>query len=455
MSGRISLNGIKSALFSSYMGSALDEPERNAEFCLKLLPDHCNPALAASPLQLIGDVAISRFFKGNRRTDKPNSYGNASFTAELLQCLKDNTPVLYMDGSPSKSCRESMLDNIRALIRSTGAKITPDHPVFTEYSPSEPEYQSNSEFIQLAYALRMLRAANTDGSMCYAVFLLVLCSIFWKDMHELTDCFTPETIFEATSQTSGGIWDLSEKQTLFTDPHYMNEYHVYLYKSTKRGGGILYQNASLTISNAQSPLPAATLTMDIGSESDIQFTGTPLFSANDDMVYIIMRSTQDRLGILCFKYEAFSSGNMYFRTGLLLTGFSGSHEPSVQKVIITARCLAEDEYPLADGYLKSFTDTLYLTDEQLAAFREKFRDQAWMDQFTDVFLPFIQLHKRTLYTITEKELLFYSMGNLSDLDRLRAMLSLRSVEGTDRSDAIPFFRLSEPADLYRLMKPSK
>lgn len=436
----------------------------NEDLCFALLSDDFNGKLAnrGCTIQNLGKSTVGKFVNGNFRSKASRAFANVDTTKRMLRQLRLDEQIPYRPNLelPPKTCRESMLCNIRFWVDQTRPAMTGSHPLFTELALIDESVLTEGELAQfqaLQAAITRLRSDNTPESLTYALFLLVLTAVFREKMAEIPQLYDPEEIRAALAPKVCPDEPLTDGQVPFTDPDYMHNYWVYLFRV---GYNWLYTRAHLRMTLSPEGDPQAELNLydDKGSAGgnrgpiDRRFTGTPYRSAHDKTVYVVMRDQNDTLGILFFQHEKFNFGSMYFRSGLFLSTASGSHVPMVQKVAISSRMLKPQELPYAEGFLKTGGTCITLTDQQLRSFREAFRGYPWMEEFERSLLPFIHGHACTCYRFDEAEILSYSLTELDEQDRLRIMLALKSLSEPNRKETRNSVDCVPPPDLHKLFR---
>lgn len=438
--------------------------KKNEDLSIALLSDDFNGKLAnqGCTVQNLGKSTLGKFVNGNLRSKHSRSFANADITKRMIDHIRADNPVPYrseLEMAP-RTCRESMLRNIRQLVDRTLPAMSGDHPLFTRLSLADETTLNDGEkeqFRVLQATIDSLRADGTPEALTYAVFLLVLTSIFRHQMAALPDLYDLQAIREALSSAPCAEPPLIDSQTPFVDSDYMNDYWLYLFRI---GYNRLYSRAHLSMSLDQNGTPHAELSLYDSNDTtaigrtpiDRRFSGTPYRSAHDKTVYIVMRDQNEKLGILTFQHQKFNFGPMYFRSGLFLFTSSDSNVPMVQRVAISARMLESEELPYAEGFLKTGGSGITLTDQQLQTFLKEFQNYPWMEEFERSILPFINSHACKCYRFDEAEILSYSLTELSEQDRLKVMLALKSLSESNRRESHTNLNCTTPPDLHKLFR---
>lgn len=439
-------------------------------FCMAVLPDSYDPARCENQGAHfftpdapggLSDQTINGLMRGNRKSAANLTYASAAFTKDLLGKLQSNAAVTYAD-RPAVPCVENMLAKIRALVRHHGTPRTREHPLFVRMdfgTLGECDEITRKAYRKMRMAIESLLERETQSSLSYAIFLLVVTAILQDRILAVDHLYNPAAI-EATldADIDAPLLDAgSRRHVPFTDPSYMNEYHVYLYHDTSYD---LFKTGHLTLTADGSGKSEATLTVETTTDSPITgrqtllraYTGRPMLSREDRMVHIAMADQKDSIIYLTFSYTQFSHAPMYFRPALLLSMAPETKSPQVQRVAIVARELGEEELPYIQGLLRTDGKQILITPRQLEIFLEMFRDYPWMGDFRANYLPIFATHQRQFYCFYEDELLSCSASDLPYEDRLRILLALKSVDPPNDNTLHKFTRASVPSKTHTILK---
>jgi hypothetical protein len=168
--------------------------------------------------------------------------------------------------------------------------------------------------------------------------------------------------------------------------------------------------------------------------------------------YIGMTDERNTFAFLSFSYMRFNFTPMYFRSGILVSSAPETKYPIAQRVAIVARKLEEEEMPYVRGLLKTGGRQVILTEAQYRLFLENFRDYPWMPDFEAHYAPLFEAHKKTVYCFRQEELMAWSIGDLSQEDRLRILLALRSVDNPSDRMQDKFLESAPPTRTHAIMK---
>lgn len=463
MSVNITLNFIRENWSSATR--ALDR----RTFCTAVLPDsydgsRCDHQGAHffAPDGL-SDQTVNGLMRGNRKSASNLACASAAFTKDFQGKLQSNAPVTYRDPrQPDSACVENMLAKIRALVRAHGTPRTKDHPLFARMdfgTLGDCDEITLKAYRKMRLAIENLLERETETSLSYAIFLLVVTAILQDRILAVDHLYNPDAIARTLDDdTDAPLLDTGAGHHVpFADPSYMNEYHVYLYHDTSCD---LFRTGHLTLQADGAGKSEATLTVETTTDSPITgrqtllrtYTGRPMLSRADQMVHIAMADQKDSIIYLTFSYSQFHHAPMYFRSALLLSMAPQTKTPQVQRVAIVARELDEEELPYIQGLLRTDGKQILITPRQLEIFLENFRDYPWMGDFKANYLPVFETHRRQFYCFYEDELLSCSASDLPYEDRLRILLALKSVDPPNDNTLHKFTRASVPSKTHTILK---
>lgn len=435
------------------------------QLCKALLPDayddqKCAEASALFFRQGINDTAslnestLRMLVNGNRRslTGGIDRMGSSAFTADLIRRLNDDCPIRFRDGS-LQSIRENLLQKIYDLVRTTVPRLDRTCLLFQKH-PLQPDYPGGPGAAGYG-RLELLRTQLLeDGSLravTWAVLITVLAGwVQWR-IGELEWLWDPGLVEAYLSLPT----EEPEKRGFdfhipFDRASYFHDYHVYLYRGTARD---LYPIGTLHL-HTRTRLELRYELADQPGNLDGRwsFTGTPMLSTRDSMVYILMADEKSgAMAFLNFRFTNFRSGDMFFRLGFLTSAHPTTQAPQVQKVVISRHPLTPEQQALARGAL-CLPEDITLTAAQLDRFLEEYGQESWMRKFRERMLPFIQLHETQVYRLRANELLEYSLSGLDPMDRLRITMLLKAASTRTEDDGRIFTRCQEPLDLHKLLK---
>jgi hypothetical protein len=447
----------------------------NADFCLSVLPDYYHSKKCENHGQYTFDTelgcsksTLDAIMRGRRSADDPR-HPAVGFAREFLRLVKSNAEIQYLDpkkyipGEKPVLFRNNMLDKIRQRIRTLAAPKTKHHPLFGEDNflvGDDCDEDVVEAYHNLHQAIALLTEQETEATFTYAIFLLLVAAIAQQMLPQAGELYSPAAVQQVIKSDGGPalIETFAEKHIPFTDPHYLHDYHIYLFRESTNS---LYQYATLSITAPQGGRPSATLVTRNEYESPVDgdgifirtYHGKPMLSLMDDCVYIAMSDERDELfGLLHFHYTPFRFAAMYYRSGFWLRSNPGNHRPQLQKVIITARALEESELPYVKGLLKLDSKQLMLTQRQVDIFLEEFRDAPWMPDFLQNYYPMFENHKKTFYCFDEDEILSCSISDLPPMERLKVLLALKSIDPPNNQELHKFIRCEDPLDTHKLLK---
>lgn len=452
-------------------------------FILAVLPDAYNPACCKNQgagyftwgdKDALSDSALRGLRRGNRLSNNNLRSPCTKFTNHLLKKLQQNEAVIfqkpkYPDNPDSEiaysdiPCITNMHNKIRKMVHDYQAPMTKNHPLFTQADFStlgECDSALRSAYDCIKWAIHRLAEQETENSLSYAIMLMVITAILQERVAAVTHLFSDAAItriLENDVQTplpEPG----SRKYVPFTDRDYMYKYHIYLYRESSN---VPMKMGTLDMQLVDPLHSVAYLTLDafvnkpVPGVSQISrvFTGNPMLTRADNIVYMAMTDELDYMIYLYFPYQAFNFAPMFFRAGLMVGVDNETGYPQAQKIAITSRELSPEELPYVRGLLKTGGKQITISPSQLNRFLETFRDYPWMEDFRTNILPVLQERKRTWYSINEDEILACSACELEYLDRLRVMLALKSVDSPNDNRLNKFLKTAPPRQTYYLMRP--
>lgn len=448
----------------------LDRARSRRELCRRLLPDAYDDSRCADASAMflrdqgdtasLNDPTVRMLYHGNRRSlsGAVDRLGSTAFTEDLIDKLNRNIPIRYRtDKARHSVCfRENLLEKLHELVRTSDPPLTANSPLFVR-NPLEPDYPDGPGSEGYRTLSRLRRELLQDGSLravTWAVLITVLAGWTQWRVGELCWLWDRETVAQYLARPDSK----PERRGLalhvpFDRASYMHEYHIHLYRSTTRE---LFPLGTLKLS-AEPPGICMDLRYSLSDrpenmEGHWHYTGTPMLSPKDSMVYAVMADERSgATAILSFHFTDFRSGDMYFRTGLLMSAHPLTKLPQQQKVAITRGALTQEQEALVRGIL-TLSEEVDLTTPQLEAFLEDHRDAEWMPKFRERLLPFIELHEQRSYRFGSSELMEYSLSGLSPEERLKIALLLRGYAARTEDDGRLFARAQEPEKLHKLMK---
>ena len=466
MSVNITLNYIR-----ENWSSATRAMDRRS-FCLAVLPDaydagrcehqgsdffHPDPGIGLS------QQTINGLMRGNRKSSTNLAYASAAFTKDFLGKIQSNAPITYLDPQrPDVPCVDNMISKIRSQVRYHATPRTRDHPLFArmDFGPiGDCDETTRKAYRKMGMAIHYLLERETETSLSYAIFLLVITAILQDRILAVDHLYNPAAIEKTLdSDTDAPLLETGNRHHVpFADPDYMNDYNLYLFHDTTNN---LFRTGRLSMKADGRGRATATLTIESTLDSPISgrhsllrtFTGKPMLSQTDKTVYLALTGPNDSLIYLSFRYTHFNFAPMYFRMALLMSLEPETKLPQVQRAAIVARDLSEEELPYIKGLLRTDGKRLLITPRQLALFLEQFRDYPWMDDFRQNYLPIFEKHEKTFYCFYEDELLACSASDLPYEDRLRILLALRSVDPPNDNALHKFLRSNVPPKTHIILK---
>ena len=440
-------------------------------FCREILPDSYDWELCRGQGshflnpdsdQCLADQTLMGLMRGNRKSQKNPTLASVAFTKDFQMKLAHNTPVRFRDPERApEGTVENMLGKLRRLIRRFCVPMDRGHMLFTHMDfTTFGEGPEGADYEKLRLALEMLLERETETALTYALFLMILGSILQCRLGTVEHLYSPETIERILSEDEQApVLEVEGSSHVpFTDPNYMHSYHIYFYRDTP--DKFLWEGILTMAMNETNTRAVASMTLNSRRRSPFSgemvirriFRGVPMLSKKDSLIYIGMTDEINTFAFLTFSYMRFNFAPMYFRSGLLVSTGPQTEYPIAQRVAIVARKLNPEEIPYVWGLLKTGGKQLLLTEQQYRLFRETFRDYPWMPDFEAHYAPLFEAHKKTVYCFNEEELLAWSIGDLTQEDRLRILLALRSVDNPRDKMQDKFLESVPPNRTHAIMK---
>lgn len=449
-------------------------------FLLRVLPDcyseeTCqNNAYVFERIEHLGmsDASIGALFRGNRQTLKSGKQATPKFTEHFIRGLTENPlldfrdPAAHPEHDAGARFRGNMFEKILAAVNEMGTPASGGHPLFAGADFSDvwegtPE-DAAREFRKVGEAVTAMLDKPTKASISYAIFLMIVTAIVQDRIREVSFLYNPDNLEQVYTYESGEklIETSSRKHVPFYDPYYFDHtYHVYMFREAS---GKLWEESTLRMERQPNGRPVATLSFRDGIHSPITgsgaiartYTGTPMYSPADEMIFIAMADEKDTFLLLAMPYHQFRFAPMYFRSSFVLKAAPGLGVPKTQKIAVTAKAVPPADIPYIEGLLKMDNDQLYLSGRQLEEFLHKFEGYSWMQDFKENYLPLFQVHRKKsgLFHFNSDEILSCSMSNLAHSDRLRILLALKSMDASHNPDLYKYVRCEDPKGTHHIFK---
>ncbi len=434
---------------------------KRPELCMELLPDaeELQDYLIGGAKEPLSEPTLRMLVSGNRKSKRSTPYllGSVDLTNELINGLNEDRMIELADGR-RMTYRTNLLGKLEHLVETSVPELEPASRIFAQINLEADEPGGPGEAV---YA--KMRALKTrlleDGSvraLTYVVFMQVIAAwVQWR-VEELPWLYDEAQMEAYLAEAPIAVVKRGAKHHRpFRDPAYSGKFHVYLYRATRDS---LYESGTLEIKSEDLQNPSISLHLEYamdqrahGEKGDNTYRGMPVESPDEKCVYALMEGKKHELAFLCFAYEPFQSGDMYYRSGLLLRATPRTKTPQVQKIVITAHELSEDTMPYVKGVLAISGERIVLTDSQLQHFLDACKDYAWMPEFERGILPFIKARAQTCYCFDEGELLAYSLSQLSKQDRLRILLALKGTAEPGHTEENRFARCTDAKQTHEIL----
>lgn len=467
MSVNLSLNFIR----ENWCSATAAMGRRN--FCLSVLPDCYDHTLcrdrSSSYFFLDGDpralapATLNSLMRGNRKSSSNPAPASVSFTKDLQGNLQTNAPIRYHNPQqPEVPCVTNMIQKIRRHVRNFSTPRSRTHPLFThaDLSPQgECDEALRMGYRKVQHALSLLLDRETEHSLSYAIFLLVITAILQDRILSVEHLYSAKTIEQVLYEDKdASLLELDNRMHVpFTDPSYMNNYSVYLYRETSVVR-LVCANLDMTLDEQKQPHARLQMKTDMetpfSSRAPVHriYYGKPMLSKADQVVYLAMKDDNGSMLYLTFPYMPFNYGPMYFRSATLITTDMDTRYPQAQRAVITGRKMSDEEIPYVQGLLCTSGKRILMTSKQLEIFMTEFRDYPWMEDFLKNYWPMFESHRRFYYCFNEEELLDCSSSDLPYSERLKIMLALKSVAPPNDPALEKILKTVPPSKTYSIMK---
>lgn len=453
------------------------------EFCRAIFPDAYDEKKSDDGLQrksgknnpdmlALAESTLRGLMAGNRKSygQGQRAYVAADFTKHLKAHLTTGATFRQKNGGLI-GYKNSMLEKITALAALTSPEITSEHRIFKELGVTELwEAHDCREALELQGAIDELLSINSKEAVNYALFLYVLVGVFGENITELSELYSKETIQKVyeSSDMLDRIYTkkhvpLSEKDE---NSDYAQTYNLYLFRRTK---GWLFDGATLSIERGIDNKYIATMILaDSNTGTGEQMTGVrtiyrvfrgaTILSTEDETVYIIFREdSTEKYAIMSFRYQKFTTGKMYYRTGVLIMAdpdLTKRNYPLVQKVCICKKKLEQTELMAVRGMLSTSDSRIVMSEEQLEEFTDEIRKSGypWAEEFVKSYKEFIKMHSKKVYVFDENEIVASTFGDFTEEQRMQIMLMLKAKAAPSKGNSYNFVSAGEHIDFHRLVK---
>ena len=478
MNKSVTLRRIK----DNWQGCAKILDMSDKEFCMAVFPDAYDKKRSRDGLQRKrgkGDISMLELAPSTLRglmAGNTKSYGQgkeayvaAEFTGHLRSHLSTDASFRLIDGG-FVGYKNSMLEKIGNLVSITVPQMTSEHGIFTKIKISDMWEGECRDGEALEKAINELRGFNSREAVVYALFLYILCGVFGKRISELSFLYSEEAI--------GQVYESSDMiDRIYTKNHiplgeidensdYGDKYNLYLFRRTKNW---LFDGATLSIERGIDNKYVATMTLadrNTGTGEalpDVRpiyrvFRGSPILSLQDELIYIIFKEDQtERFAIMSFRYQRFTTGKMYYRTGVLILAdpeLTKRNYSMVQKVCICKKRLDEMELEAVKGMLSTSDSQIVMTEEQLEEFTNKVKEDGypWAEEFEKSYKEFIKMHSKRVYIFDENEIVASTFGDFTEEERMQIMLMLKSKSAPVKGNSYNFVSTGEHINFHRLVK---
>ncbi|MDY2629307.1 MAG: hypothetical protein SOW08_13525 [Lachnospiraceae bacterium] len=433
--------------------------------------------------------SISKLFENCNYTKNPppkRTYGNRWLLAPLMQEIYTNKILKTNGDTFLKLTLEQIQDTFQIQEYRLPEIVSSVQTLIAE---------SDLWDERLHIFIDDLCRTGSINSMAYALFLLILCSLYNWDIRHFDYLYSSYIMMQIHSSEQNFYFLLKAKSVLkqeaydfysskemlqyihdshFSQPlkrsqenreidhcffdgdSYLHEYYFYSYHPTHRE--IICGESKLRFEMRERGKYEVHLTL---SENGIirECWGTAMQNPNTKLVYVILHEMNKKeTMILSFLGQHFNS-RMFYRPAFLLRHFPGTFMPMIEKVCIS---LYPVEADVVKGLL-NMQDTFFVSRSRLKDFIYTYRQEEWMTDFSE--LPKIRNFLSATCTpenafgrpdglfFTDQFILGIDLSHTFDreqeiIDRLLILQLLKSFS-TNRIDTIS---LKEPENMHMLIR---
>lgn len=478
MNKTVTLRRIK----DSWQGCAKILDMNDGDFCKAVFPDAYDERRSGDGLQKkrgrkdvgmldLADSTIRGLMAGNRKSygHGQEAYVAAEFTHHLRSHLATGASFRLIGGG-TISYKNSMLDKIGALVSVTTPAITAEHRIFSNLSVLDVWENECEDSLALENAVKELLGFNTKEAIIYALFLYILCAVFGENISDLSELYSPDSILQVyeSSDMLDRIYTRNHLPLSEIDENYdyVEKYNLYLFRRTKNW---LFDGATLTFEKGIDNKYVATMILadkNTGTGGEMldvrpirrEFRGAPVVSVGDEAVYIIFKEeSTEKFAIMSFRYQKFTTGKMYYRTGALIIAdpdLTKRHYPLMQKVCICKKKLDEGDLETVKGMLSTSDSQIVMTEDQLEDFSGRIKEAGypWAEEFEKSYKDFIKMHSKRVYVFDENEIIASTFGDFTEEQRMQIMLMLKAAAAPSKGNSYNFVSTGEHIDFHRLVK---
>lgn len=433
-------------LFSDLRFVKMSTPEKKRQILMRFLPDIFDSSKTPHDVYSEEQNSIEnpnkKLYSGNGSTEERNTRAK-DLSDLLMKNLLEDPYIQYSYDCTAKTVTDSMLDNISAALHSREHNTASLRQVVVNHCSLDSVFSNTGMYD----ALQTLAETGTYESLCYGVFLLLLCAVFHNESWKLKYFYSREKIQSVVSEDMKVCQKINDHFRLFNDPGYFGSYYVYTRDIVNER---LMPYGRLQIGRRSAVLELTSTKITSGEEKTDRYYCTPVLCEVSELVYMIFENRHGVVRIVVFQYEQFSSGIMYLRTAVCISSAPRQHYPVITKMIISASELSGHRIQYALGRLKMNSNDFLISEESYEAFRQEFKDEPWMKKFTSHFDEKILASGKKYFELSEISILAASGTGMGPDDRLRAVEALKYCSRekeyikADTPDRLGNILLSEP-----------
>jgi len=416
--------------------------------------------------QLQDNLTSLRDFIGDNRR-KSGGMAYVELSVDLMEKLLSDDVAHYSEPVAAVSHRISMLRNIRTLMNDPDHLVnSKNHPVFTHFGIASPATREKlpkdvQSVIQMLLHSSEIPSFTQDippqNFLTYALFLTILSAIYHDKLCDSDTSSWTKVSMNPRKLLSGRlIWDsliaMDEADEIpsvpslscdcvpgavpFTNPYYMNTYHVYMFQTSKNR---LFDSGTLVLSHkSKDEPPTATLCLEQkefrkedgkASSTYKNYTGVPLKVG--DLIQIPMYETEHDLPFtLYFSYDKSFTRDMYMREAFVVRcDAQRTNIPLIQRALITLYPASEEGLIQIQGALQIPSDVFRVRISSMEDFLAQFALEPWIQDFKKDYLPTCE--KTKSYYICTTSGLSNHWSHLKKDEALRLILTVKAYAEED------------------------
>ncbi len=281
--------------------------------------------------------------------------------------------------------------------------------------------------------------------------MIVLCGWLQWRVEELLWLYNRDEIDVFLNHQSSHQSDKSI--SLLNDEHYMNTYHVYLYRNTRNE---LFDKGILKIEPDYLNTNKVTLILDycsgaLNTLKSITYTGHLFYSDKDRSMSMTLYSDNGKVMQLQFYYDQFYT-DMYYRQGLVMLKGAQILSPICMKIILTKKPVSKKDMIYIKGLLSLNQDMMIMTPSMLNEFNKDIIEYEWYNLYNDNVYHYIYQLIHEHYILNLNEVYNHFMGVIAKDILYKMILALKSIDLNGYEDHSHFISFVHDHNAHELFK---